>query len=287
MPLKNDSFGFSRYWMMAACKELPLQADLFSSKKMPTARKAFLAGSNQLTAIKNWLRAGGITESRGSNTVLTELGQLIAAQDARAEMAWTWWLFHLHLCANPDSFPYSGFFLLYDSESRWMAVSDVVTCLATHATEKQLDLSESSVTTYFTGVAQNFSPGGFVHELGLIEERTFGDGRGTRRMRRRLGRPDDLLVAYGAVLFQRQHYAGQPTVEARELLGKGLARALGMRDSDVRECLSRITTHKDLSQYVQYRQNVNQDSIQFLRPADASLKEIRLSGYRSQTVKWQ
>ena len=61
---------------------------------------------------------------------LSEIGQLMAAQDARAEMAWTWWLFHLHLCNNPDSFPYSGFFQIYDTEGRWLSMDDIVDCLA-------------------------------------------------------------------------------------------------------------------------------------------------------------
>ena len=106
-------------------------------------------------------------------------------------------------------------------------------------------------------------------------------------MRRRLAKPEDLLVAYTAVLFQHRHYPGQATVEAREILGKGVARVLGLRESDVRESLSRITTHKELSQYIQYRQQVNQDSIQFLRPADATLRDLRLTGFRGQAVKWQ
>lgn len=73
------------------------------------------------------------------------------------------------------------------------------------------------------------------------------------------------------------------------MLGKGFARVLGLRESDVRESLSRITTHKEYGQFVQYRQQVNQDSVQFLRPtdADAALRELRLNGYRSQAVRWQ
>jgi len=94
-------------------------------------------------------------------------------------------------------------------------------------------------------------------------------------------------VAYATLLFQKQFYPGQATVEAREILGKGLSRVLGIRDSDVRDSLSRITTNKELSQHVQYRQQVNLDSIQFLRPAEAALREIRTYGYRSQAVKWQ
>ncbi|MBP3955364.1 DUF4007 family protein [Gemmata sp. G18] len=287
MPLKNDSFGFTRHWLVAAFRELPRQPDLFAAKKMSTARKSFLAGSNQLTAIKNWLKAGGVTESKGSNTTLTELGQLMAAQDARAEMAWTWWLFHLHLCTNPDAFPYTGFFHIYDTEGRWVSLDDITDCLAQSAEEKQIGISKETVSSYFSGVAQTFQTGGFVNELGLLEERTVGDGRGGRKVRRRLTKAEDLLVAYAAVLFQRQHYPNQATVEAREILGKGFARVLGLRESDVRESLSRITTHKDYGQFVQYRQQVNQDSIQFLRPAEATLRDLRLTGYRSHAVKWQ
>jgi len=285
MPLKTDSFGFTRYWMVAACKELPRQSELFAAKNLSLARKTFLAGSNQLTAIKNWLKAGAVTESRGSNTTLTEFGQLVAAQDPRAESAWTWWLFHLHLCVNVESFPYSTFFLLYDSEGRWMSLDDIVTDLFNDSKLKGNQLSQDSVETYFRGVANTFQTGEFVHELGLIEERSFGD-RG-KKVRRRLSRPEDAVVAYAAVLFQKQYYPGQPTVEVREILGKGLARVLGIRDPEMRESLSRISTHKDLSQYVQYRQQVNQDSLQFLKPAETVLKDMRINGYRSQSVKWQ
>ena len=134
-------------------------------------------------------------------------------------------------------------------------------------------------------MAHTFHTGGFVHELALIEERAIGDR--SKKIRRRLGRPEDTLVAYAASLFQKRFYSGQATVEARDILSNGLARTLGIRDSDVRESLSRVSTHKELSQYVQYRQQVNQDSIQFLRPSEATLKDIRISGYRSQAVKWQ
>lgn len=287
MPLDTQTFGITRHWLTTAIKHIPSAPEVFIKKQLNHARKLFLAGANQLPAIRNWLMAGGIIEKDKLKVKLTELGQLMAAQDSRAETALTWWLFHLHLCINPDAFPYSGFFLLYDSEGRWLSESDIVDRLAEHADEKQLNIKKETVDTYFSGVAQTFHNGGFVHEMGLIEQRTLGDGKNSRRVRRRLGRPDDTLVAYAAVLFQKQYYPGQATVEAREILGKGLSKVLGIRDSDVRDSLSRITTNKELSQHVQYRQQVNQDSIQFLRQAEAALREIRTSGYRSQAVKWQ
>jgi len=286
MPLDTQEFGIKRFWLATALDHVPAIPDIFvPSKQLSQARKLFLAGKNQLAAIRNWLVVAGIIETAKGQVKLSELGQLMAAQDARAETAWTWWLFHLHLCANADAFPYSSFFLLYDAEGRWMSLDDIIECLQKHAEEKGISLAKNSIDTYFRGVAQTFHAGGFVHELALVEERSLGEGG--RKVRRRLGHPEDILVAYAASLFQKRFYPGQATVEARDILSNGLARVLGMRDSDVRESLSRISTHKDLSQYVQYRQQVNQDSIQFLRPADATLRDIRISGYRSQTVKWQ
>lgn len=286
MSLDTQQFGISRYWLAAALKHVPAIPDIFvASKQLSQARKLFLAGKNQLAAVRNWLAGAGIIETAKGQVRLSELGQLMAAQDASAETAWTWWLFHLHLCVNPDAFPYSDFFLLYDAEGRWMSLDDIIDTLHKQAEANGTVIAKNSVDTYFRGVAQTFHTGGFVHELTLVEERALSEGG--KKVRRRLGRPEDTLVAYATSLFQKQFYRDQATVEARDILSKGLARVLGIRDSDVRESLSRISTNKDLSQYVQYRQQVNQDSIQFLRPAEATLRAIRISGYQSQAVKWQ
>lgn len=286
MPLDTQEFGIKRYWLSAAINHIPAIPDIFvPSKQLSQARKLFLAGKNQVTAIRNWIAMAGVIDTAKGKVKLSELGQLMAAQDSRAESAWTWWLFHLHLCVNPEAFPYSAFFLLYDAEGRWMSLDDIISALHKHTEEMKNPLARDTVDTYFRGVANTFQTGGFVHELGLIEERSFSD-RG-KKVRRRLGHPEDPIIAYATMLFQKQFYPGQSTVEAREILSCGLARVIGIRDSDVRESLGRVSTHRDLSQYVQYRHQVNQDSIQFLKPAESALKDMRIHGYRSQGVKWQ
>src|SRR4051794_24660230 len=104
MPLDTQTFGISRYWLTTALRHIPAYPEvLVGTKQMSLARKLFLAGSKQLPAIKNWLSRAGVMETIGRQVKLTEIGQLMAAQDARAETAWTWWLFHLHLCVNPDA----------------------------------------------------------------------------------------------------------------------------------------------------------------------------------------
>src|SRR5262245_32195517 len=120
MPLDTQQFGLTRYWLTVALGHIPAIPDIFVvSKQLSRARRLFLAGRSQLAGIRNWLAAAGVIETAPRQVRLSELGQLMAAQDSRAEMAWTWWLFHLHLCVIPDNFPYATFFSLYDSEGRW------------------------------------------------------------------------------------------------------------------------------------------------------------------------
>ena len=125
MPLDTQTFGFTRYWLSVALDCVQHTPDIFSKKNLNVARKSFLAGSNQLIAIKNWLVCADIITTLRGTVSLTNLGKLIAAQDPRAENPWTWWLFHLHLCINDDAFPYSTFFVFYDSDGRnWMTLRE-------------------------------------------------------------------------------------------------------------------------------------------------------------------
>jgi hypothetical protein len=287
MPLKTDTFGITRYWLSAALSELPRCPELFTKGSLSAARKTFLAGTNQLTAIKNWLSRADILELPRGSAELTELGRLIAAQDERAERAWTWWLFHLHLCASPDSFPYSEFFLSTDSEGlTWRTSEQIVETLTKFAKDSGTEIEVSTVENYFEGVENAFRPGRPLYGLGLIEHREVPGANGKRRLRRALTKPADIVVAYAATLFHKSFFSEQTTVESRVLLEKGFSRALGTRDADVREALGRISQHAALGQVIQYRQQVNLDSVQFLKSGDPALRAIRMQAYNSQDVRW-
>jgi hypothetical protein len=287
MPLDTQTFPITRHWLSVALTEVPRMPDVFAAKNLSVARKRFLAGSKQLAAIKNWLsRAEVLTITRG-NAELTEIGRLMAAQDDRADRAWTWWLCHLHLCTSPDAFPYSDFFLLNDAEGlAWRTGEQIVESLTKFATDAGREIEQSTVSTYFEGVDNAFRLGRPLYGLGLMERRESAEGNGKKRFRRALTKPADIVVAYTTTLFQKAFFEGQQTVESRVLLEKGLARSLGLRDADLREALRRITQHAALSQFLQYRQQANLDSVQFLKSGDGALRSIRMQAYNSQDVRW-
>jgi hypothetical protein len=292
--LKNDKFGFKRYWLLVALKEIPRQPEIFSNKNLSEARKAFLAGKNQLVAIKNWLELGDIVAPASPRKhQLTEIGQLMLERDPQGQEAWTWWLFHVHLCANAWTCPYSTFFTAYDIEDvHWLEFAEVVKKLHDRAVEagkavSESTVSESTVESYFEGVDRSFRPGSPFYGLGLIERRAVEGEVGKERIRRCQVAPNDIAVTYATLLFQHSLFPDQTTVETRVLLEKGLARCLALREHEFRESLARIHQHADLGEFLQYRRQVNLDSVQFLKSGQEALYAVRRHGYISEEVQWQ
>ena len=287
MPLKNDTFGLTRHWLSVALRRLPEHPDLFAKKNLSLARKAFLAGDNQLTAIKNWLSCAHVIDIGRGNAALTDLGKLMAAKDPNADQAWTWWLFHLHLCANSDSFPYATFFTKNDAEgTTWVSFDQIVATLVQDRKAAGNELSEATVQQYFEGVERTLRAGQRIHSLGLVERRTVPGEEERKRFRRCLAAPADIVVAYATLLFHDSYFRDHDTVETRGLLEKGLGKSLGVRDAQLRDALDRVHQHPDLCTFLQFRHAVNLDSVQFLKSGDPALRPIRMQAYTSEEVRW-
>jgi len=285
MSLDTQQFGLTRYWLSAALAQIPATPDIFANSQLSLARKAFLAGKNQLVAIKNWLSNAQTIEVTRGSAALTPLGKLLHSQDRRAEQAWTWWLIHLNLCALDDSFPYSAFFRHFDADGiGWMTVDQIIDALTKTANETN-PIERTSVKTYFSGIEQALRPGWPLHDLGFIERREIA-GEGGERIRRRATKPNDSVVAYATLLFHQRMFPNLTTVETRVLISKGLARALGIRDADLREALTRIHQDSVLSQFIQYKRTVNLDSVQFVDGRDISLRRLAAHIYTHGGVRW-
>ncbi|MCP4887984.1 MAG: DUF4007 family protein [Planctomycetaceae bacterium] len=286
MSLDTQTFGISRYWLSAALTKLPSQPELFASTSLCEARKAFLAGKNQVSAIKNWLVCADIVTVTSKQTALTDLGRLVAAQDPRAESAWTWWLFHLHLCANVDSFPYSTFFKEYDPEiNSWSSFDEIVGKL-NESQNGDGRVAEKTVKTYFEGVERTFRPTLPIYGLGLIERRSAPEESKKELIRRRCVEPRDLVVLYATMLFHQKFFANDSTVEAKQLIDRGLGRVLGIGISQVRSTFVRIHQDATLGQFLQYSQAANLDSLQFGKKGEEALKQIRSHTYVQGNVRW-
>lgn len=286
MSLDTQTFGISRYWLSSALTKLPSNPELFSASSICTARKTFLAGKNQVAAIKNWLVSAEVVNVSSRQSVLTDLGRLMATKDSRAESAWTWWLFHLHLCVNLDSFPYCAFFKEYDPEiNSWLSFDEIIAKLVE---SQQVDgrVTENTVETYFEGIERTFRPTWPIYGLGLVERRSAPEESKKELIRRRRIEPKDLIVLYATLLLQNKFFTNQSTVEAKQLIDKGLGRMLGIGIGNVRSALVRIHQDATLGQFIQYSHAANLDSIQFVKKGDEVLKQVRIHTYVQGNVRW-
>lgn len=285
MALDTQQFGITRYWLSVALEVSQRTPDIFSKKNLSVARKLFLAGSNQLTAIKNWLVCARILEPSRGGISLTDLGKLMFAQDSRAAHPWTWWLFHLNLCVyEKDAFPYSTFFSLFDVDGRnWMDSDDIIKAISEKLESMEVTAASASLDSYWQGVEKTFYPGLPIYNLGLVERRKVLGDTAKVKFRKCLITPPDIIVAYATLLFRSVHFANHQTIETRILLDKGVAKCLGISNSEFREALRRIHQDGTLGRVLKYSQVANIDSVQF--PA-ANLKSIQKDGYSCGDVVW-
>ena len=220
---------------------------------------------------------------RSGKSELTDLGRLMSKEDPTANHPWTWWLFHLNLCSNVESFPYSAFFTGFQSEgSKWLLTDDIVKTVTERARAQGNQLKEKSVKTYFEGVEGSFKPGRPLYDLGLIQRRSV-DSERRERIRRTKASPEDIIIAYATLIFKVNLHPSDQTIETRILLEDGVGNSLGINNIQYRDALVRIHQDNDLGQFIGYSKVANLDSVQFRR---VDLHSLSVSAYQSGGIKW-
>ena len=150
-----------------------------------------------------------------------------------------------------------------------------------------VNTAKASLEHYFDGVDKTLQPGSPIYNLGLVERRKIPDRATdnitTLGIRKNIASPSDIIIAYAALLFRSVYFANQVTIETRKLLEKGLAKSLGITNSNLRHSLTRIHQDRELSNFLKYSQVANIDSVQF---PNASIGRIRKHGYSCGEVVW-
>jgi hypothetical protein len=288
MALDTQTFALRRSWLSTALTAIPSAPDIFAQSNLSQARKTFFAGKNQLTAIRNWLTCGGVLVPRQRQAALTELGTLQAAQDPRALHPVTWWLLHLQLCCNREAGPYSTFFTEFEVDGGWTTVEEIVERLNRASPPDGGGQSQATTQTYFAGVDGSFRPGQMLYGLGLVDRRSIVVGGVAKpALRRTSVRPAAGVVACATLLYHTEYHRSAATVTTADMLKCGVAKALGMKDKDYREALAEAHSDQELGTFLQYRRQVNLDSVQFLKQGGVALRALCLHAYRSGQVSWR
>lgn len=242
MPLDTQTFAISRWWAHTGLSLIQSNGSIFSSSSLRQARREFIAGRNQINAIKNWMLAAQLIQKNGNAFELTREGQTIVKNDKELKKSSTWWAFHLLVCFGEDTFPYDAFFSSMDSNLKhFISLTNIKEFLF----EVGGDRAESSIETYFEGVQKMFREDGVLQGLGLIETKKSSDGENYFK----LANPfvSDATVLFALSLAKNKFFRNRPTIDFGELIKINLDRYLALSQDDLKQQLIRIS-HSPIGQ---------------------------------------
>jgi len=280
MSLKTDTFPLKRLWLEHAISTIPKNKMIFSSAHISDARKIFLAGSNQLTAIQNWLTCSSIIERQKNTVELTPLGKKISEHDTHADKALTWWLIHLNLCIN-DIFPYTAFFMGFEIGDSWIEKDKIIDKLYSKNPDR---LALESLKTYFDGIDASFRPGNMMYMLGLLERRRDRES-GKILIKRNSVEVCNELVVYALMLLQYRH-AKDVTMQTPTIIKMGLPHFLGLTHKMFREKLSNIQSDSNVNKLIKYDNKQNLDSVEFIKKGTKVMESLVDYMYENEVVQW-
>jgi len=261
MPIDTQSFGLTRWWAQTGLELIQKNNDIFSSAKLREARREFIAGKNQISAIKNWLLAAKVIKKNGAFFELSRIGQTIIKNDKNLKKSNTWWAIHLLICFGDDPFPYDTFFLSLDPDiKQFITLGTIKNYLLEHSGGK----SPSSIDTYFSGVLKMFAEDGALQGLGLVESKK-SNQNGQTEQNYRLASPDvsDSAILFALALVRTKHFQGRPTIDFSELLNVGMNHFLSLSQDQLKKRISSISHSSEWRDELRFNDVANINSISF------------------------
>lgn len=262
MPIDTQTFALSKWWMRAGLELVQKNNAIFSAPNLREARREFIAGKNQLNAIKNWLLAAGIIKKNVTGFELSRFGSCIYKNDKDLLKSSTWWAFHLLVCFGEDPFPYSTLFQSLDSNIKQFYS---LTTIKKNIYQLSNGKADSSVDTYFEGVIKMFREDGSLQPLGLLEARKDASKKTSSDIYYRLASPivTDTVILFGLALARMRHFPGRPSIDFGQLIEIGLDHYLALSQDDLKHRLRQIAHSIDWREELSFKEVANLNSIVF------------------------
>lgn len=263
--INNQKFGLTKWWLTCALEVVQSDREIFRSGKMREARNKFIAGSNMLKAIREWLLAAQVIRKANENGQyeLTKFGMAIKQNDKNLERSSTWWAIHLAICFpdrhNSESTkeePYVSLFSLLNNMSKgWVSYDE----LEVQVTNKlSLKYAEESVKSALVGVLNMFRADQPLADIGILDfQKNFN--------RLRLGSPkvSDEAIVYGLAMARVSLFPTRATVDFMELIKNNVNAYLCLTPDEFRKRIRTISHNDPWRTFFSFSENVNLNSIFF------------------------
>jgi len=261
MPIDTQTFGLTRWWSQTCLELIQKNKNIFSNSNLRVARREFIAGKNQISAIKNWLNAAKIIKKNGTSYELSRYGQLIVKNDRNLKKSSTWWAFHLLICFGDDPFPYDAFFRSLDPNiKQFTSLGNIKTFLSNNSD----GMSLASIDTYFSGVLKMFAEDGTLQGLGIIESRkTFQSGQAESFYKLSSPEVSDSSILFALALAREKYFKGRPTIDFGELINIGLNNFLSLSQDDLKKRINLISHTTEWRDEISFNDVANINSVSF------------------------
>lgn len=263
--MNNQTFGLTKWWLTCALDIVQVDRETFRSTKMREARKRFIAGTNAVKAIREWLLATQIIKKSPENGQyeLTNLGRSIKQNDKNLEGSSAWWAIHLAICfpernngATTKDEPYVSLFNCLDSIGKsWISCDELEHQIFAKLSK---EYARGSVEPALEGVFNMFNTDQPLADIGLLEIQ--GKFKNIR-----LGSPivSDEVIVHALAMARSSLFPTRTTIDFMELIKNNVHAYLCLTPEEFRNRIRRLSNSDNWKKYLTYSENANLNSIFF------------------------
>ncbi len=276
--INNQTFPFSKWWFSSAIELVDENPSCFSKKNLSQTMAALIAGSNVVSAIKEWLLATTLIETGPKQTYRTTIfGEAVKRYDPQLENSGTWWAIHFALAFSQKADTYSLYFTEIDNQN---GTNTEILELLKRITKKLEDSSaKASIEKSFQGVNKLFDKSFPLSELGLIEKNDKSV---------RLGRPElnNDIVMHALVMIKFQLFPSRASISFSQFCESSyLHKFLCISIQELRKIVLAMSQSNEYSNFFSFQTAIDIESLTFSDDISPHKTVLRLIQSKEETWK--
>jgi len=276
--INNQTFPFTKWWFSSAIQLVDGNPSCFSKTNLSQTMATLIAGSNVVSAVKEWLIASALIESGPKHTYrLTNFGEAIKRYDPQLDNSGTWWAIHFALAFSMKAETYFLYFTKIDNQNGFN--TDIKTLLDEIIKSLEHQSAKASIEKSFQGVNKLFDKNSPLSELGLIDKIDKSV---------RLGKPElnNYIVMHALVMIKFQLFPSRESISFTQFCESSfLHKFLCISIQELRDIIADMSQSNEYSKLFSFQTTIDIESITFADDISPHKTVLRLIQSKEETWK--
>lgn len=276
--INNQTFPFSKWWFSSAIELVDANPSCFSKQNLSHTMAALIAGSNVVSAIKEWLLASALIETGPKQTYkTTNFGEAVKRYDPQLANSGTWWAIHFALAFSQKADTYSLYFTEIDNQNG--SNVEIVELLKRITKKLEDGSAKASIEKSFQGVNKLFDKNFPLSELGLIE-------KSDKNVR--LGKPElnNDIIMHALVMIKFQFFPSRESISFSQFCESSyLHKFLCISIQELRDILVTMSQSNEYSNFFSFQTAIDIESLTFSDDISPHKTVLRLIQSKEETWK--